>query len=79
VVATPVGAIEEAVQRGRTGLIVPPRDAAALAAALGALMEDPARRTAMGRAGREYAVAHFGIERMLDGMETVFRRVIEQA
>src|SRR5438094_1548973 len=34
VVATPVGAIEEAVQRGRTGLIVPPRDATALAAAL---------------------------------------------
>ncbi|HET7363206.1 MAG TPA: glycosyltransferase family 4 protein [Burkholderiales bacterium] len=79
VVATPVGAIEEAVQRGRTGLIVPPRDATALAAALGALMGDPARRTAMGRAGREYAVAHFGIERMLDGMEAVFRRVIERA
>src|SRR5437879_3082559 len=56
VVATPVGAIEEAVQRGRTGLIVPPRDALALAAALGALMEDPARRTAMGRAGRDYAM-----------------------
>ncbi len=76
VVATPVGAIEEAVQRGRTGLIVPPRDATALAAALGALMEDSARRTAMGRAGREYAVAHFGIERMLDKMEAVFRQVI---
>ena len=76
VVATPVGAIEEAVQRGRTGLIVPPRDAPALAAALAALMEDPARRTAMGRAGREYAEAHFGINRMLDQMEAVFRRVI---
>ena len=79
VVATPVGAIEEAVRRGLTGLIVPPRDAAALAAALGALMEDPPRRAAMGKAGREYAVAHFGIERMLDGMEAVFRRVSERA
>jgi glycosyltransferase involved in cell wall biosynthesis len=78
VVATPVGAIEEAVQRGRTGLIVPARDAPALAAALGALLEDPARRTALGRAGREYAEAHFGLERMLDGMEAVFRRVIER-
>ena len=76
VVATPVGAIEEAVQRGLTGLIVPPRDATALAAALGALMEDPVRRTAMGKAGRGYAAAHFSIERMLDGMEAVFRRVI---
>ncbi len=79
VVATPVGAIEEAVQRGLTGLIVPPRDAGALAAALGALMEDPARRAEMGKAGRDYAAAHFGIERMLDGMEAVFRRVIERA
>lgn len=76
VVATSVGAIEEAVQRGRTGLIVPARDATALAAALGALMEDPARRTAMGRAGRAYAEQHFGIERMLDAMEAVFRQVI---
>ena len=79
VVATSVGAIEEAVQRGRTGLIVPPRDATALAAALGALMEDPARRATMGRAGRAYAEANFGIDRMLDGMEAVFRRVMERA
>ena len=79
VVATPVGAIEEAVQRGLTGLIVPPRDAAALAAALGALIEDPARRAAMGKAGRDYAQTHFGIDRMLDRMEAVFRRVIERA
>jgi len=76
VVATSVGAIEEAVQRDQTGLIVPPRDAAALADALGALMADPARRAAMGAAGREYAIAHFGIDRMLDAMEAVFNRVI---
>jgi len=78
VVATSVGAIEEAVQRDRTGLIVPPRDAAALADALGALMSDPARRAAMGAAGREYAMAHFGIDRMLDAMEAVFSRVIQR-
>jgi len=76
VVSTPVGAIEEAVQRERTGLLVPPRDAAALADALAALMADEARRRAMGEAGRAYAQAHFGIEAMLDKMETVFREAI---
>ena len=76
VVATPVGAIEEAVQRGETGLIVPPRNAHALAEALGALMDDAARRRAMGQAGRAYAQAHFGVDAMLDGMEAVFRKVV---
>lgn len=76
VVSTPVGAIEEAVQRDRTGLVVPPRNAHALADALAKLMGDPALRTAMGKAGYAYAQAHFGIDAMLDAMEAVFRKVI---
>jgi glycosyltransferase involved in cell wall biosynthesis len=76
VVSTPVGAIEEAVQRDRTGLIVPPKDAAALASALALLMADEPRRRALGAAGHEYAQAHFGIELMLDRMEAVFRAAI---
>ncbi|MFN2643549.1 MAG: glycosyltransferase family 4 protein [Burkholderiales bacterium] len=79
VVATSVGAIEEAVKRERTGLVVLPRDAKALAGALAALMADPARRAAMGSAGREYALTHFGVDRMLDSMEAVFQRVVAQA
>lgn len=76
VVSTPVGAIEEAVQRDRTGLIVPPRDAQALADALAKLMSDTGLRAAMGAAGRAYAEAQFGVDAMLDGMEAVFRKVI---
>ena len=76
VVSTPVGAIEEAVQRDRTGLIVPPRDARALADALARLMSDADLRTAMGKAGHAYAQANFGIDAMLDAMEAVFRKVI---
>lgn len=76
VVSTPVGAIEEAVQRDRTGLIVPPRDAQALADALARLMDDAHLRTAMGQAGHAYAQANFGIDAMLDAMEAVFRKVI---
>jgi glycosyltransferase involved in cell wall biosynthesis len=76
VVATPVGAIEEAVQRDRTGLIVPARDADALTQALGRLMREASMRRAMGDAGRAYAQAHFGVDAMLDAMEAVFTKAI---
>jgi glycosyltransferase involved in cell wall biosynthesis len=74
-VSTPIGAIPEAVVDGSTGLLVPARDAAALAAALQRLMTDEALRARMGRAAHEYAQANFGIDRMLDAMEGVFARV----
>lgn len=76
VVSTPVGAIEEAVQRDRTGLIVPPRDAVALGQALDRLMTDQALRRQFGEAGLAYAGEHFGIDVMLDAMERVFRTAI---
>lgn len=73
-VSTPVGAIAEAVIDNRTGLLVPPRDAAALGTALARLMTDAALRRAMGAAARDYAQAHFGIDAMLDAMEAIFAR-----
>jgi glycosyltransferase involved in cell wall biosynthesis len=74
VVSTPVGAIGEAVAANATGLLVPPRDSQALAAALGRLMGDAALRERFGVAGRARAQARFGIERMLDAMEAIYRR-----
>jgi alpha-maltose-1-phosphate synthase len=74
VVATATGGIPEVVADGSTGLLVPidpdpadpygaPRDptafAAAIAEAVNALLADPERRTAMGKAGRQRAVEHF--------------------
>ena len=72
VVSTPVGAIPEAVAADVTGLIVPARDAAALATALARLRDGPALRARFGAAGRERAVRDFGIATMLDRMEAVF-------
>ena len=60
VVASAVGGIPEVVSDGETGLLVLPDDPGALAGALNALIADPARATALGRAGRERAVAEFG-------------------
>jgi len=60
VVASAVGGIPEVVSDGETGLLVPPDDPDALAAALNALIGDPLRAAAFGRAGRERAVAEFG-------------------
>ena len=74
-VSTPIGAIPEAVRDGETGILVPPRDAAALADALARLMGDAALRARMGAAAHAYAQANFGIDRMLDGMEAVFAQV----
>ncbi len=76
VVATPVGAVREAVVEDVTGLMATPRDAASLAASLGLLMGDATLRRQMGEAGLTYARENFGVDVMLDRMEGVFRKVL---
>lgn len=66
VVSTRVSAIPEVVEHELTGLLVPPSDAAALCAAMAALANDPARRTALGARGRERVRKLFGLERMVE-------------
>src|SRR6185437_2247036 len=53
VVATDVGGNAEAVKDGVTGLVVPPEDADALAAAISQLLTDPAKAKSMGAAGKQ--------------------------
>ena len=74
VVSTPVGAIREAVVDGVTGILVEPRNSDALAQGLARLMSDAALRRQMGEAGQRHAQTRFGIDGMLDRMETVFYR-----
>jgi alpha-maltose-1-phosphate synthase len=59
VVASRIGGIPEVVVDGGTGLLVPPEDPYALAAALNELARDPERAEAMGQAGRERAISEF--------------------
>jgi D-inositol-3-phosphate glycosyltransferase len=51
VLGTAVGGLCDSVVHGQTGLLVPPRSPAELAAALDELLRDPARREALGAAG----------------------------
>ena len=71
VVATAVGGNAEAVVDGVTGLLVPPRDPAALGAALAALLADPDRARALGAAGRA-RVDEFSVHRMVDDIEALY-------
>ncbi|MFN8104580.1 MAG: glycosyltransferase [Acidimicrobiia bacterium] len=68
VVATALGGLPELVEHGRTGLLVPPGEPEALAAALGAVAGDPATQAAMGRAARARAE---GRHRLADHVEAV--------
>jgi glycosyltransferase involved in cell wall biosynthesis len=53
IVATSVGGIPDVITEGVEGVLVPPRDPQALAAAIGDLLEDPERRARLGAAARE--------------------------
>lgn len=69
VVSTPVDGIPELVVDGVTGVLTPPGDAPALAAALGALLGDAARRRTMGEAGRARVREAFSQVRVMDDLE----------
>lgn len=73
VAATDVGGMGEAVEHGATGLLVPPRDPAALSIALRDLLADPARAQTMGAAGRARAESHFTLSGMLEATRALYR------
>ena len=78
VVATTTGGIPECVVDGVTGLLVPPGDPDALAAALVRLLADPALCHQYGRAGQELAARRFSPESHAEALEGVFAKLIRQ-
>jgi glycosyltransferase involved in cell wall biosynthesis len=64
VVATIVGGIPEVVEDGVTGLLVPPRDAEALAEKISSLLEDPGLNTRLGQAARANVEKHYSLDAM---------------
>ena len=72
VVATAVGGIPELVEHGRNGLLVPPGDDAALAAALLSMLSDPVRARGLAVAGRETIGQRYSFERMVGDFEALY-------
>jgi glycosyltransferase involved in cell wall biosynthesis len=77
VVATTGGALPEvAGAHGETALLVPPGDAQALAAAIGAALDDAPSRARLGAAGRERVVARFTWRAAAQRTADVYRRAV---
>ena len=74
-VSTDVGGVRDVIGDG-IGLLAPFGDAAALATAVRSLLDDPDRRRLMGGAGRERVVARYGIERLVDDVERLYRDLL---
>jgi glycogen(starch) synthase len=75
VVASAVGGLTDIVNDGETGLLVPPRDAGALADALRDVLADPVRARRMGDAARRRAAAQFSAHAVIPRIEAIYQEV----
>lgn len=75
VITTDSPGCREAVVHGKTGLLVPPRDAVALATALSTLLSQDEYRHRLGQAARTFASEHFDIERITDRYIDIYREL----
>jgi len=78
-VATNVGGVRDLVTPDETGFIVPAGDPAAIAAALGAVLDDPDRAARMAIAGRRRVEADFTIPAMVRRTSAVYDALLERA
>jgi glycosyltransferase involved in cell wall biosynthesis len=74
IVATRIGGVAELLGDGEAGLLVPPRDPAALAEAITSLLRDPQRERSLGEAGRRRA-PRYSAEAMLTALAKLYREV----
>lgn len=74
VIATPVGGIPQIVTHEVNGLLVPPREVAALAAAIERLLQDPTLRVRLGKAARTTIEAGFSLEDAMRKLDNIYRR-----
>ena len=74
-VSTRVGGIPEVVEDNQSGLLIPFGDVAALASALEGLIDDKARRSALGRAAQARARERFSAEVIVPRYEALYRRL----
>ncbi|MDR0838340.1 MAG: glycosyltransferase [Oscillospiraceae bacterium] len=66
------------IANGENGLVVPKKDAAALADAIASLMDDPDRMRRMSARSREIYKERFTLETMVNNIENAYRRVLDE-
>jgi glycosyltransferase involved in cell wall biosynthesis len=76
VVASAVGGIPEVLEDGRSGFLVPPADAAALATAIGRALSDEEARREMGRRGRDRVREDYSFARQSAAYQELFGRLL---
>jgi glycosyltransferase involved in cell wall biosynthesis len=77
VVTTDIPGCREAIAPDQSGLLVPPRDARALADAIKHLIENADLRRRMGRAGRRFAERHFAIEDVIAKHLSTYKALLD--
>jgi glycosyltransferase involved in cell wall biosynthesis len=75
VVATKVGGNAELVEDGKTGILTPHQDPAALATALGRLLDQPGLRLQMGNRGRHFVERHHDAARSAERYVELYQRI----
>lgn len=78
VVASRVGGIPEIIREPSLGTLVGEQSAAAFAEAVIALLHDPARQAALGQAGRRHVTTHFGLEGMIERLQSVYDEILRE-
>lgn len=76
VVATAVGGVPEIVRPGETGLLVPPGDVEALAAAMARLARDREERERLGRQGAQVAAKCFDVSTMAQAYDRLYQELL---
>lgn len=79
VIGTRTGGVPEVVTEGKTGLLVPPEDVEALAAAMRQLSADPGLRARLGANGQRDFAERFDLYRLGLATEAFYRQVLEMA
>jgi glycosyltransferase involved in cell wall biosynthesis len=77
-IASRVGGVDEIIEDGSSGIIVPPGDARALSEAIGRLHDAPELRAELGRAGKERIRTRFRLEDTIEKMDGLYRSLVER-
>lgn len=78
VIASRVGGLVEVIEDGRTGVLVPPGDPAALADAIRSMFERPDRGRALGEAARWRVESEFRATRMTRSVEAIYEEALHE-